>query len=383
MTNHRLRPSSLARNLLCSGSAIHKSFFQNESFHAMRGTAIHELAADTLRERYLDKKGVPDEKTRECLSETCPGIELDQANELVSAYVDYVEGQLRPRKRYKVLVEESLSVELIEGIQLSGRADLIVILTDEIHVFDLKTGHTRIEAANNAQLLAYSILALDKATKRTRGAERRVYGHIVQPTINNFDVVEYDPSQLITFKEDCVALAERLQRGEVSYEAGKHCEYCPSLLTCAYADDKLKRVSGRSAEAETTDPDELRSLYDLASKARDIGSAVLKDVHALAVQGAYVTGMKLEPGARVRVWSDKKKASRFLRKSGLYEKDFKIVKLKSPKAIEDEFGLSCDGFTVTRDSETKLVAGEQEVKTPNLRTRLAISYFRDFLRVAK
>jgi hypothetical protein len=122
---------------------------------AKSGTFMHHVAAFCLEQHKnaVDFLGY---------KETVEGLDCvfdDDMATLVQTYVDTVwtyvglDGEL--------FIEQELDISWLTGEpDAVGTADAIVVRGGELVVIDLKTGHNRVEARNNYQLVIYSMAAL-------------------------------------------------------------------------------------------------------------------------------------------------------------------------------------------------------------------------------
>ena len=132
------------------------------SEHAERGTALHDfLATALMRGRQAALAERPEE-----YSDDCAAIDLDAVDAAVGPFdTMYVELALTAN------VADGTGKILGENIKrayphtddpnvVNGTADLVTYRSQTVSVFDIKTGHQRVAAAqNNAQLLTLAVLA--------------------------------------------------------------------------------------------------------------------------------------------------------------------------------------------------------------------------------
>ena len=165
-----LGPSSAYKWLTCPGSVALEQlgkYKDTAGDSAKRGTFMHHVAAFCL-EQHKDAKDFLGYK------ENVEGLDCtfdEDMAALVQAYVDTVwsyvgmDGEL--------FIEQQLDISWLTGEKDAvGTADAVVIRGTELVVIDLKTGHNKVEAKNNHQLVIYSLAALrayeeGKLTKST------------------------------------------------------------------------------------------------------------------------------------------------------------------------------------------------------------------------
>lgn len=160
------------------------------------------------------------------------GTDIHELLEKVAAYtakemlgiakaIEYV-AELRAQRRFKVERE-------LEGIgwwlqqKPKTTADLVLYVTDEIHVIDYKFGKIEVEAFDNPQGKYYCSAFLPLAP-RAKG----VTFHIVQPFINNFDSVFFTRRELSDFQFECLQAEKKILDGDITFGPGDHCTFCPA-----------------------------------------------------------------------------------------------------------------------------------------------------------
>jgi len=130
--------------------------------------------------------------------------------------------ELRKRRRFNVLIEQQMYADWLPT-QPGTTADLVLYVSDEIHIVDLKTGKIPVSAVGNAQLLFYAATYGHLAPKA-----KGVYLHIVQPWA---DVMEYwfaDVSVIAQFMNDATATETAIQAGSTQFSPGDGCQFCPA-----------------------------------------------------------------------------------------------------------------------------------------------------------
>lgn len=119
------------------------------------------------------------------------------------------------------LVEQELRYEL-PSLTLTGHADVISAVGDELRICDLKTG--RIDADHGAQLRGYALLALND--------ERwplaiRADCYVLRVRDQTIDRTSYMHDELASWVG---RLMSRVQEPE--YRPGRQCSHCPRAATC-------------------------------------------------------------------------------------------------------------------------------------------------------
>lgn len=163
---------------------------------ANRGTKMHELFAKVL------------------------SLPLSDATFLTVAMAYVL--QVKAQRRFKQLVEITETADwLPSGARTTP--DLVLYLKDELHVFDLKTGKIPVSAQDNYQLKFYAATFLKYAPDA-----KQVNLHIVQPWANNIDVDVVSVQDLMLWMEEAVAHDDAITHGDVTFQPGDHCTFCPA-----------------------------------------------------------------------------------------------------------------------------------------------------------
>ena len=162
---------------------------------ANRGTHFHELFAKVMELKAKD---------------------LEKFSEAIT----YI-AKLRKRRRFNVLIEQPMVAEWLPS-QPGTTADLVLYLSDEMHIIDLKTGKIPVSAVGNQQLLFYGATYGHLAPKATS-----IHLHIVQPWADVTDEWIVDVPTLAQFMNDAVSADIDIQAGSVKFEPGDHCQFCP------------------------------------------------------------------------------------------------------------------------------------------------------------
>lgn len=163
---------------------------------ANRGSHMHELFAGVMRLPLRDAENF-------------------------SRALDFVNG-IRRRRRFKVKIEEQVTVEWL-ATKPNTTADLVMYVSDEIHIIDLKTGKIPVEVIGNHQMLYYAVSYGHLAPKA-----KGVWLHIVQPWANVTESWFADTSVLAQFMNDAAATEAAIQAGSTQFSPGHHCQFCPA-----------------------------------------------------------------------------------------------------------------------------------------------------------
>lgn len=153
-----LGPSSAYKWMTCAGSvALEQAGGYKDSVGnaAKAGTFMHHVSAFCLEQH---KNAVEFLGYKEVVE----GVEFTfnaEMAELCQTYIDTVWNYVGTDG--ELFVEQQLDISWLTGEpDAVGTADAVVVRGSELVVIDLKTGHNRVEAKNNHQLVIYSMAAL-------------------------------------------------------------------------------------------------------------------------------------------------------------------------------------------------------------------------------
>lgn len=163
---------------------------------ANRGSRMHEMFADVMS---LSTKDIV----------------------MMARALEYV-ANIRSTRKFQVLIETRVHATWLASNPVT-MADLVLYTSDEIHVFDLKTGTMRVEVANNSQLMFYALCYAPLAPKATG-----VTLHIVQPWADNVDSWFADTAALRDFRDEAVKADLEITAGVTTLSPGDHCTFCPA-----------------------------------------------------------------------------------------------------------------------------------------------------------
>jgi hypothetical protein len=161
---------------------------------ANRGTRMHAMFADVM------------------------SLSVKDAAMMAKA-IEYV-AQVRSTRRFKVLIEQPVVAEWLLT-RPTTQADLVLVVADEIHIFDLKTGVIPVSPVENYQLMYYAVTYGPLAPKAA-GA----YLHIVQPWADVMEVWFADAARLFSFMTEAIRVEADIQTNVVTFSPGDHCLFC-------------------------------------------------------------------------------------------------------------------------------------------------------------
>lgn len=139
----------------------------------------------------------------------------------ISEAMRYV-AELRMQRRFTMLREVHG-----EGWWLQQKppttADVVLHVSDELHIVDYKFGKIPVSAQGNTQGMYYSLAFLPLAPKA-----KHVTFHILQPFAKNFDSVQFSMNELDQFRKDTAAAEQAILAGSTQFMPGDHCQFCPA-----------------------------------------------------------------------------------------------------------------------------------------------------------
>ena len=237
MAHAKLAPSSISRVIRCPGSAIPNAEApSNPSFPAARGTAIHEMCEQLLKDR-LDGISLSDYWLGKTVELEGFAIDIGQDEiDIAETYVNYIK-QRTEELNGKLLIEEKLYMNEISD-DCWGTSDAVILgENNRMVVADLKSGNFPVDVNFNEQLMTYSLGALARWGNENTVIEMT----IIQPSkksfhkdgpIRSFDIQAVD---LIDWGFNILKPACEEALGESpTYNAGDWCRFCaykPDCLT--------------------------------------------------------------------------------------------------------------------------------------------------------
>lgn len=245
-----LAPSSSSRWITCPGSVQKCKDLPREQSGsaALRGTRIHYLGESILN-AYLNGDENYD-KIFDELKETqgdqdCNGpfkIESDMLREAIN-YANYCIDLTKHYDQDKCKIIAELNVDLSEIAEnTAGHADAVVLVPNNqgytLHIVDLKTGTTLVNALGNSQLRLYGYGAFLEYELEYDITEVQL--HIYQNNQKagkniSYEVIAID--KLLTWIDNVVkpAADEAMNEDAKCVPGEKQCEWCPAASFCKEA----------------------------------------------------------------------------------------------------------------------------------------------------
>lgn len=200
---------------------------------ASRGTMLHACVATLMAEFMTAGK-------------------FDQLTQLFVALNNVLQ-----TRRFKILIEVR---EMLDWLAepVGTTADLVTYTSDELHVWDWKFGSMPVSVAS-LQLKIYALAFLHLAPKA-----KGVTVHILQP--GNYAEAYFSVDQLLAAKDLVIKHEAEVIAGDLSFNTGKQCEFCPASpftrgakgnLTCSTFVTEVIKVRENSKTVDESSFDEL------------------------------------------------------------------------------------------------------------------------------
>lgn len=136
--------------------------------------------------------------------------------------IEYI-ATLRKKRRFNMEVEMASTGWWLSQ-KPTTRADVVLYVSDEIHVVDYKFGAIPVEVDENSQLKYYALAYYPLAPKA-----KGVHVHIVQPFADNIDSVFFTRDALEEFRKETAAADAAIQAGSTVFNpTEKGCLFCPA-----------------------------------------------------------------------------------------------------------------------------------------------------------
>lgn len=196
----------------------------SSSIHAIEGTIAHEVAAYRLIHGYWP---LPDEF----------GLtmnELEIMAKAIQVYIDYCDNLHDKEPHNKFHIEHSFEMDMVHP-DAYGTADFCSYnpRTKHLRVVDYKHGKGLVvEVEKNTQLLYYAlgaVLTLDYPFDMVELVVVQPRAFHPKGPVRNWII---GAEELIDFRSDLVAAAERTESPNPEFKAGDHCFFCNAIDIC-------------------------------------------------------------------------------------------------------------------------------------------------------
>lgn len=365
--------SSVYRVITCPASAglCEKAPPDESSFEADEGTAAHELAEMSLKQRKMPRNFVGKVISVHGQNFVVTQEMSDFVTEYICEILQVASTRTNPGVKDLIKIEERFNLNWIgrKGMFGTNDASLADRVHRKIHIFDLKYGaNDHVVAENNYQLMYYALGILGKEGVENFDTVRLV---IVQPRIfpkaeNTEDeffgeqeeeksrgITEWEISvpDLMKWKDEVLIPAYDLALSENPpfKRDRKACKYCNGKGLCPETGKDLAESVGVNLDTSVEEYDRIVFPEPVTLTSEQMGKILtllpylepyFKEVRrcavARALDGDVIDGFKLVKGRQGnRAWSDEKAVAQAFSNLGddLWEK-----KLLSPAKLEKLLG---------------------------------------------
>ena len=131
--------------------------------------------------------------------------------------------QLRARRRFRVLAEQSVQAEWLVS-KPGTTVDVVLYTQDELHIVDWKTGKIPVSPIRNEQLMFYAACFIHLAPRATE-----VRLHIIQPwSSQGSDEWVCSAQELAEFIHRAKQAELKVLNGDTTLNPSDHCTFCPA-----------------------------------------------------------------------------------------------------------------------------------------------------------
>jgi hypothetical protein len=346
----QLSASGAKRWMNCPGSVrMEEGQPDSGSSYAREGTAAHELIETCLRDGVLDPIdflgqdiGVPiSGEVSEFIAVTPDMVDA------TTVFVNYVRDRIAANIGAIVHFERRGDLGVFNPpVPMFGTADVVIFHPERGHmeVIDYKHGQgVVVEVTRNEQTMYYALVA-SVAEGRVPDTIRCT---IVQPRAQHDDgpirSYDFDRDELVAFKHELMAAAERTQDPDAPLQVGPWCRFCRAKAICPA--QKQHAVDLMQAEFEFEVAPQVPSPQSLTTE--ELGVILLRapyvmdwlrevESYALAhvENGGHIPGFKLVEKRTNRRWKDEDAAERYLARRGLKKSERTKQSVVSPSQAE-------------------------------------------------
>lgn len=135
--------------------------------------------------------------------------------------LDYVHGVASTR-RFRKLVEEPMVAEWLTSRPVTT-PDLVLYLSDELHIFDWKWGRLPVDVIDNPQLMFAAVSCAHLAPKA-----QQVTVHLLQPPLDKFESQVLTAAQLAVFSLKVREAEQLIHSKQLTFVPSDHCTFCPA-----------------------------------------------------------------------------------------------------------------------------------------------------------
>jgi len=379
----KMSPSRLPRILACPGSfqliqqlELSGKIQQEhiESSYAVEGTMLHMAFEQHIFNH-------PDSWALTPVNHS--DLTVDQLS-AVQDCIDYVASVAKRRLDFSMSVEKRVYLKELDPIlyEVEGTCDIILEAANEIHIMDEKYGQgVWVDAKDNAQLLAYLLGAIQ--LKQNLNSDKRYFIHVLQPRMNNFQMVEYTADELIGWLNKLTRGVQTAYSKNAPMTPGEsQCRFCEASVLCTARYERVQEIAQDVFKAhKKVATVSNRQLADLLKRAKEFERYV-QDVRLYIFNelrlGRPFPGFKLVVGRSTRKWKDQRVAEQFLGRHLELDKIYES-KMVSPAKAEKLLSKSARAELVTyiEKPKGKPVLAFEEDRRPELKVQKAEQVFQN------
>ncbi|RLD76450.1 MAG: hypothetical protein DRJ15_15325 [Bacteroidetes bacterium] len=225
-----------------------------------------------------------------------------------------------------------------------GTADLVVFGDNgTLYVCDLKTGHGKVDAADNLQLKLYALGALKSDYALMYDIDTIVVA-ISQGRINHHDSVVYTVEEILAFEEDLLAAIDAIATETDNYiPSDKGCQWCPVRAHCPALAAQVHAAAQSDFKAMTIDAlgDAMLEIPLMKSWIKGVEDQTKEHLE----KGDPIEGWKMVEGRRTRKWIDQVAAEKYFKnRVGKFQHTCYNMKFMSPAQMEK--AIAADGVKI-------------------------------------
>jgi RecB family exonuclease len=322
----KLSPSSSARWMTCPGSVTLIETLADllgtkdvASDPALKGTALHNIAEQLLLGASIEPEHL---KWVDAKGDT-QVLTMSDVEECVEPYVDQVEA-----------IEGDLHVEVKVEIaeDVWGTVDACIMAPGKLTIIDLKTGHGKVDAADNTQLLLYALGAFLEYDMLYDFEEIEVC--ISQGRINHHDSYIYSRDDIYEFEDQVRAATDAIATETDNYvTSDKGCQWCEARSHCPALAKQVHDAASGDFRQMTVDAlgDSLREVPMMKAWIKGVEDQVKCHLE----KGDTIEGYKMVEGRRTRKWIDQDYAIKYFRnRVNKFQHTLFNFKFMSPAQVE-------------------------------------------------
>lgn len=274
------------------------------------GETAHALAARWLHS--CKNSGAYHEISAGIIGEVCESTRMRFNQEMLINVAEYVKYIAATITDFRTLhIEDPLDMPMM-GHDVYGTSDAWSVVGGTLHVFDLKYGHTPVDAIGNMQLVCYAAGALH-SLGATASNITEVHLHISQPRsyhkhgINRvWKLVTADFHPLVN---ELAKAAMECRASDAKLRTGSHCRWCDARMFCPAALETAMCYYETVVQTELTylglkEKTKLFGVIERGIEAlRTLHSALETELVESIKSGKVVDGYQMKPSYGYLSWT--------------------------------------------------------------------------------